>query len=67
VILPMVGFTQSYNISVAAALCFYHVWQDRMRRQGFHGDLTEEQKNILRAHYYLRTQNSGVDILLRDS
>lgn len=63
VILPMVGFVQSYNISVAGALCFYHMYMDRMRRQGFHGDLTEEQKLILRAEYFIRTQPSSADIL----
>jgi tRNA (guanosine-2'-O-)-methyltransferase len=63
VILPMVGFVQSYNISVAGALCFYHIFMDRMRRQGHHGDLTEEQKMILRTQYYLRTQDSAVDVL----
>jgi tRNA (guanosine-2'-O-)-methyltransferase len=63
VILPMVGFVQSYNISVAGALCFYHIFMDRMRRQGFHGDLTIQQKMILRTQYYLRTQNSAFDVL----
>lgn len=63
VILPMVGFVQSYNISVAGALCFYHIYMDRMRRQGHHGDLTEEQKMILRTQYYLRTQDSAYDVL----
>ena len=64
VILPMVGFVQSYNISVAGALCFYQVYLDRMRRLGLHGDLTPEQKQILMAHYYLRTQPSAEDVLL---
>lgn len=63
VILPMLGFVQSYNISVAGALCFYHIYQDRCRRLGQQGDLTVQQKQILRAHYYLRTQASGDDIL----
>lgn len=63
VILPMVGFVQSYNISVAAALSLYHIYSDRIRRQGFHGDLNEEQKMILRAHYFLRTQPSAEDML----
>ena len=65
VVLPMVGFTQSYNISVAGALCFYHIYSDRMRRQGFHGDLTDSQKQILSAHYALRTIPSAMDILQR--
>ena len=63
VILPMVGFVQSYNISVAAALSFYQVYTDRMRRQGRHGDLSEDEKMILKAHYYLRTQPSAEEML----
>ena len=54
VILPMTGFAESFNISVAAALCFYHITQDRHRRQGFHGDLTPHQRHILRADFALR-------------
>lgn len=65
VILPMYGFVQSFNISVAAALCFYQVVQDRIRRRGQHGDLTEEQQQILRALYTLRTLDSAADILFR--
>ncbi len=63
VILPMQGFVQSYNISVAGALCCYHIYQDRVRRQGFHGDLSSQEKEILKAHYFLRSQPLGVDVL----
>jgi tRNA (guanosine-2'-O-)-methyltransferase len=63
VILPMQGFVQSYNISVAGALCFYHMSQDRIRRQGVHGDLSEEEKEILKAQYYLRSLDSAQDLL----
>ena len=63
VIIPMVGFVQSYNISVAGALCFYHIYQDRIRRLGKQGDLSDAQKNILRAIYYMRTQPSSEDVL----
>lgn len=63
VILPMTGFVQSYNISVAGALCFYHMYQDRVRRQGHHGDLNDEEKEILKAVYYLRTLDSAHEIL----
>jgi tRNA (guanosine-2'-O-)-methyltransferase len=65
VVLPMNGFVQSYNISVAGALSFYHIYQDRLRRQGRHGDLTAEQQDILRALYSLRTMDSAGDILRR--
>ena len=63
VILPMVGFVQSYNISVAASLCFYHIYMDRVRRLGRQGDLTDSQKQILKMHYALRTQDSAMDVL----
>jgi len=63
VILPMAGFVQSYNISVAGALSFYHIYMDRVRRRGSQGDLSEAEKEILRAHYYLRTQPSAEDML----
>lgn len=63
VVLPMTGFVQSFNISVAGALCLYHISQDRLRRLGKNADLTSEQQNILKAYYYLRTQDSAYDYL----
>lgn len=65
VILPMCGFVQSYNISVAAALSFYQIYQDRRKRLGKNGDLSAEQIKKFKAHYYLRTQASGEDVLKR--
>jgi tRNA (guanosine-2'-O-)-methyltransferase len=55
VIVPMYGFVQSFNISVAAALSFFHIVQDRKRRQGFHGDLTPHEKKQIQALYYLNS------------
>ncbi len=63
VIIPMSGFVQSFNISVAGALCLYHVAQDRLRRLQRQADLTVEEQDILKAYYYLRTQDSAVDVL----
>jgi tRNA (guanosine-2'-O-)-methyltransferase len=63
IIIPMPGFVQSFNISVAGALCLYHILQDRIRRRGGNADLTPEQQDILRAVYYLRTQDSATDFL----
>lgn len=57
VIIPMDGFVQSFNISVAAAISLYHIRLERVRRLGQHADLSEDQQRILRAHYYLRTVN----------
>ncbi|MEM6783746.1 MAG: RNA methyltransferase [Bacteroidota bacterium] len=55
VVLPIDGFIQSYNISVAAALALYHARQDRLARHGRHGDLTPAQQTALTASYYLRS------------
>lgn len=60
--IPMYGFVQSFNISVAAAICLYHISQKR-KQLGKESELTEKQKNILRAHYVLRTLDSGADQL----
>ena len=65
VILPMTGFTQSYNISVAGALCFYHIYQRRLAQLGRPGDLSDLQQKILATHYALRTIPSSMDILRR--
>ena len=54
VYIPMFGFTESLNISVAAALVMSHAVTDRINRRGFHGDLTEEEKRILRGVYMSR-------------
>ncbi|MFP5520626.1 MAG: TrmH family RNA methyltransferase [Bdellovibrionia bacterium] len=64
VIIPMSGFVQSFNISVAGALCFYQISQDLLRRKQQVGDLSEEQKKILEAYYYLRTQDSAEKYLV---
>jgi len=63
IIIPMQGFVQSFNISVAGALGLYHIQQDRLRRTGRHSELTREQMDILKAHYCLRTQDSAKDSL----
>jgi tRNA (guanosine-2'-O-)-methyltransferase len=63
VIIPMTGFVQSFNISVAGALSLFQIMRDRETRRGKHGDLTEEQKSILTAQYYMRTLDSAEDVL----
>ncbi len=63
VIIPMPGFVQSFNISVAGALCLYQIYQDRLRRLGRVADVTPEQIEILKAHYALRTLDSAEEIL----
>lgn len=62
-LIPMMGFVQSYNISVAAALSLYHIVGHRTRELGRHGDLTEDEQRILKAVYYLRTLRSAPQII----
>ena len=63
VIVPMPGFVQSFNSSVAGALCLYQIYQDRLKRRGLVSDVTPEQIEILKAHYALRTLDSAEEIL----
>lgn len=55
VIIPMQGFSQSFNISVAAAISFYHIYLSRIQSLGRHGNLTDQQKEYLTAQFYLNT------------
>lgn len=41
---PMLGFSQSFNISVATALSLYHAVSTRARLLGSNGDLTKEEQ-----------------------
>jgi tRNA (guanosine-2'-O-)-methyltransferase len=66
VIIPMQGFVQSYNISVAGALSLYHIFCDRVRKLGRSGDLNPEQQEILKAVYYTRSLDSAKNILARN-
>ncbi len=62
-IIPMQGFVQSFNISVAGAIGLYHIQQDRRRRLGKISELDQEQRDILKAYYGLRTQDSAKESL----
>jgi len=41
--IPMLGFTQSFNISVSAAICLYEI-RNRLQRQGIDHLLNDQQK-----------------------
>lgn len=58
VIIPMQGFVQSFNISVAAAIALYHIYLVRIQSRGGQGDLDEVQKQILRAEFSLRSSKN---------
>ena len=65
VVLPIDGFIQSYNVSVAAALALYHARRDRITRQGRHGDLSDAERAALTAHFYVRSVRAAAPILAR--
>lgn len=65
VIIPMQGFSQSFNISVAAALIFYQAWFSRAQKLGQSGDLSEAERNAVLANYLLRCFDNPGMILKR--
>ncbi|MCC7440869.1 MAG: RNA methyltransferase [Bdellovibrionales bacterium] len=65
VFLPMVGLTESYNISVAGAVGLYHAFRERCARLGRMGDLSPAQARRLRAEYWVRSVNRVAAILER--
>lgn len=61
-VVPLPGFTQSFNVSVAAAVALYHA-----RRHGPPGGapLSESEQTALRADFYLRSVSNAEAILKR--
>ncbi len=57
--IPMYGFVESFNVSVAAGISIATI-----RKRG-EGHLTDEEQAILRARYYLRSVRAGYDIVTR--
>lgn len=54
IIIPMDGFVDSYNISVASALLLWEAKRGRLEKLGHHGNLSEAEREILKAVYFLR-------------
>jgi len=50
--IPMLGFSQSFNISVAAAVCLSHLVFKRLEKLGKTGDLPEAEQAALRDRFY---------------
>lgn len=64
-VVPLPGFTESFNVSVAAAVALYHAQQDRLDRQNHHADLPEEARARLEARFVLRSVNNAEQIIQR--
>lgn len=62
-IIPMAGFVESFNISVAAALVMYAAQQQRLQRAGRHADLTQEQQTVLKAVMLMKTVRESPTLL----
>lgn len=62
--IEMRGFSQSFNLSVAAALCFYHISRERGRN--FKPPSAKEQELLL-ANYLLRTVENPGQLIARVS
>jgi len=59
IVIPMHGFAQSFNISVAGALAFQYIHLQRLALFGAGGDLTQEQKIKLGCEYLYRSMKNG--------
>jgi tRNA (guanosine-2'-O-)-methyltransferase len=55
VTVPMEGFAESFNISVAAAIALYEIHRQRVARYGASGDLSAEARARIRAVWYAKT------------
>lgn len=63
--IPLPGFTESFNVSVAAAVALYHAQQDRLNRQGRHADLSDAEQDRLMARFCLRSVTEPEKIIQR--
>lgn len=62
---PMLGFVESYNISVASALVLRDLRQ-RFEARGELGPLSEVKQNELRALWYVRSVRAARELLARE-
>ncbi|MCB0412908.1 MAG: RNA methyltransferase [Bdellovibrionales bacterium] len=60
--IPMNGFIQSFNISVAAALSFYHIYNFRLKCVQ-KNVITSEQIDLIKANYIFNSVQRPIQIL----
>ena len=63
-VIPMCGFVQSFNVSVAAAMTLQHALRERRDVLGQTGDLSEEEKQRLRSRFFRRSVRYS-DLILK--
>ncbi|QCX53861.1 RNA methyltransferase [Elizabethkingia sp. JS20170427COW] len=62
VIIPMYGFTESFNVSVAAGICMYDLKQ-RLIKSDLEYKLSEEKKIDLKIRWAVNSTRSGEEVL----
>ncbi|MEE9183655.1 MAG: RNA methyltransferase [Acidimicrobiia bacterium] len=62
-VIPTPGFVESFNVSAAAAVCLHHAYRTRIAR-GAHGDLSDRERQRMRAAFYVHSTRHA-DKLLR--
>lgn len=59
--IPMYGFSESFNISVSAALCIYEV-TERLRKSSVNWRLPEEEREELRLQWVRQSLRAGDEL-----
>lgn len=62
--IPMLGFVQSFNVSVSVAISLFHAMTWRLRNLPQHGDLTEAEKQVIREKWYYQSVEMA-DLILK--
>lgn len=65
VVVPMFGFSESFNLSVTVALAISRIAARRRAAIGARGDLPEERRRILRARWFALKIRGAVGVLER--
>ncbi len=60
--IPMFGFTESYNISVSAAICLYHL-TTQLRNSDIKWQLTDQEKEDILAEWLKTSVKDSINIL----
>lgn len=63
--IPMYGFSESYNISVSAALCLYDLTERMRAANGLNWQLLEEEKEVLELNW-IRKSVQRVSVIERE-
>ena len=62
--IPMYGFTKSFNVSVAAAICMYELKQ-KLMKSGIDYKLSEEKLLEMKIRWTVNSIRSGEELLER--